>query len=208
MADRVNQNVVRGAATREHLLAVATALFAERGYEATSIDAVLQESGVSRGSLYHHFKGKDALFEAVLEALETDVGRRTTQAAAGASGPAAALRAGCLEWVRIARNPVIQQILLIDAPSVLGWQRWRALEERHALGLIKGALTAVAGQGGLAPDLVEVFSHVVLAAIDEIALFVARSDSPDAAMLAATGAIDEVLSRLLPDPPVRQVPGL
>jgi AcrR family transcriptional regulator len=200
MADRVNQNVARGAATREHLLAVATALFAEHGYEATSIDAVLQQSGASRGSLYHHFKGKDALFEAVLEELETDVGRRTVQAAADAPGPAAALRAGCLEWVRIAREPVIQQILLIDAPAVLGWQRWRALEERHALGLIKGALTAIAAQGGLAPELVEVFSHVVLAAIDEIALFVAGSDSPDAAMAAGTGAIDEVLSRLLGSP--------
>ena len=77
MPDRINQNVARGAATREHLLAVATALFAERGYEATSIDAVLQESGASRGSLYHHFKGKDVLFEEVLEVLETDVGRRT-----------------------------------------------------------------------------------------------------------------------------------
>jgi len=64
LPDRVNQNVARGAATREHLLAVAIALFAERGYEATSIEAVLQESGVSRGSLYHHFKGKDVLFEA------------------------------------------------------------------------------------------------------------------------------------------------
>src|ERR1700689_1584800 len=99
MPDRVNQNVARGAANREHLLAVATALFAERGYEATSIDVVLQESGASRGSLYHHFKGKDALFEAVLEAVETDVGRRTMAAAAGGSGPAAALRAGCLGWV-------------------------------------------------------------------------------------------------------------
>ena len=87
MPDRVNQNVARGAATREHLLTVATALFAERGYEATSIEAVLQEAGVSRGSLYHHFKGKDVLFEAVLEALETDVGRRTMEAAAGATSP-------------------------------------------------------------------------------------------------------------------------
>jgi hypothetical protein len=92
------------------------------------------------------------------------------------------------------------QILLIDPPSVLGWQRWRALGERHGLGLIKGALAAIVGQGGLAPDLVEVFARVVLAAIDEIALFVARSDSPDAATLAGTGAIDEVLSRLLASP--------
>jgi AcrR family transcriptional regulator len=195
-----NQNVARGAATREHLLTVATALFAERGYEATSIEAVLQEAGASRGSLYHHFNSKDVLFEAVLEALETDVGRRTMEAAAGAPSAAAALRAGCVEWVRIARDPVIQQILLIDAPSVLGWERWRALGERHGLGLIKGGLKAIAAQGGLAPDLVDVFAHVILASIDEIALYVARSDSTDAATLAGTGAIDEVLSRLLTSP--------
>ena len=200
MPDRVNQNVARGAATREHLLAVATALFAERGYEATSIEAVLQAAGVSRGSLYHHFAGKDALFEAVLEVLETDVGRRTMEAATGVTDPAEALRAGCLAWIEIAGDPVIQQILLIDAPAVLGWERWRELGERHGLGLIKAGLAAVADQGGLAPGLIEVFSHVILAAIDEIALFVARSDQTGTATQDGTAAINEVLNRLLAIP--------
>jgi AcrR family transcriptional regulator len=199
MPERANRNVVRGAVTREHLLTVATTLFAERGYEATSIEAVLQEAGVSRGSLYHHFKGKEALFEAVLEALETDVGRRTMEAALLASSPAAVLRAGCLAWIQLAGDPVVQRILLIDAPSVLGWDRWRSFEERHALGLVKGVLSAIADEGGLAPDLVDVFAHVVLATMNELALLVARSDEPEAALLTGTKAIDEVLSRLLGD---------
>jgi AcrR family transcriptional regulator len=194
----MNRNVVRGAATRQHLVTVATALFAERGYESTSVEAVLQASGVSRGSLYHHFKGKDALFTAVLESLETDIGRRTVEAAADASGPAAALRAGCLAWVEMAADPVVQQILLIDAPSVLGWERWRDLEERHALGLIRAVLAEIAGEGGLTVDLVDVFSHVVLASMNEIALLVARSDDPGTAMAVGVLAIDELLSRLLP----------
>ncbi len=197
--DRPNQNVARGAVTREHLLSVATTLFAERGFEATSIESVLQQAGVSRGSLYHHFKGKDALFEAVLEALETDVGRRTVEAAAAASGPAAALRAGCLAWIEIAGDPVVQRILLIDAPSVLGWDRWRAMEERHALGLIKDVLRAISAEGGLAPDLVDIFSHVILATVNEIALLIARSDETGAAMRTGEAAIDEVLARLLHD---------
>jgi AcrR family transcriptional regulator len=200
MADRANQNVARGAVTREHLVTVATALFAERGYEGTSIEAVLREAGVSRGSLYHHFAGKDALFEAVLEALETDVGRRTLEAAAGAPDATAALRAGCLAWVRMAGDPVVQRVLLVDAPSVLGWERWRDLEERHALGLIKTALGAIAEDGGLAPDLVDVFSHVILATMNEIALLVARSGDTGPAMRAGAGAIDEVLFRLLGAP--------
>ena len=63
--DRPNKNVARGEATRGQLISIARRLFAERGYEDTSIEAVLREAGVSRGSLYHHFAGKKDLFRAV-----------------------------------------------------------------------------------------------------------------------------------------------
>ena len=66
----MNRNAERGRATREQLLDVAEALFAANGYEDTSTEAVLREAGVSRGSLYHHFPSKDALFYAVLEQVE------------------------------------------------------------------------------------------------------------------------------------------
>jgi AcrR family transcriptional regulator len=197
MPERTNQNLARGAATREHLIEVATTLFAERGYEDTSIETVLQVASVSRGSLYHHFKNKEALFEAVLEAIETDTGLRVVEAAAGATDSKEILRLGALAWVQLAGDPVVQRVLLIDAPAVLGWERWRALEERHALGLIKGVLAAIAEQGELDPGLVDVFSHVILAAINEIALLIARSDQPDRETQVGADAIDEVLSRLL-----------
>jgi AcrR family transcriptional regulator len=197
MPERTNQNVARGAATREHLIEVATTLFAERGYEETSIETVLHVASVSRGSLYHHFKNKEALFEAVLEAIENDTGLRVMEAAAGATDPKEILRLGSLAWVQLAGDPVVQRVLLIDAPAVLGWERWRALEERHALGLIRGVLAAIADQGDLEPGLVDVFSHVILAAINEIALLIARSDQPDQEAQVGADAIDEVLSRLL-----------
>ena len=195
--DRPNKNVARGEATRAQLIAIATRLFASRGYEDTSIEAVLREAGVSRGSLYHHFAGKEALFEAVLEDVEVRVGGAVIAAAADAAGPVAALRAGFLAWIRIAGDPVVQRILLIDAPSVLGWARWRAMEERHALGLIRATLQAVADGGSLRPDLVDTLAHVLLASVNEVALLVARSDDPDSAMKAGAGAIDELLQRLL-----------
>lgn len=197
MPERTNQNLARGAATREHLIEVATTLFAERGYEDTSIETVLQVASVSRGSLYHHFKNKEALFEAVLEAIENETGLRVMEAAASATDPKEILRLGSLAWVQLAGDPVVQRVLLIDAPAVLGWDRWRALEERHALGLIRGVLAAIAEQGELDPELVDVFSHVILAAINEIALLIARSDQPDRETQVGAGAIDEVLSRLL-----------
>src|SRR5207344_2626905 len=144
--DRPNKNVARGEATRGQLIAIARRMFAERGYEDTSVEAVLREAGVSRGSLYHHFASKEALFEAVAEDVETSVGVQTLAAAGGSDGPVAALRAGSLNWIRLAGDPVVQRILLIDGPSVLGWERWRAMEERHALGLIRMVLEAAAAQ--------------------------------------------------------------
>ena len=195
--DRPNKNVARGEATRSQLIAVARRMFADRGYEDTSIEAVLREAGVSRGSLYHHFPSKEALFEAVAEDVETTVGTQTIAATAGADGPVAALRAGSLAWVRLAGDPVVQRILLIDGPAVLGWERWRAMEERHALGAITLVLQAAAPQAQLRPELVGPLAHVLLASVNEVALLVARSDDPRAAMKAGEDAIDELLQRLL-----------
>jgi AcrR family transcriptional regulator len=194
--DRPNKNVARGEATRGQLIAVATRMFAERGYEDTSIEAVLREAGVSRGSLYHHFASKEALFEAVAEDMETSVGVQTLAAADGITEPLAALRAGFLAWIRLAGDPVVRRILLVDAPSVLGWERWRAMEEDHALGLIRLALQAIAEQGKLRPELVGTFANVLLASVNEVALLVARSDDRDEAMKAGADAIDELLQRL------------
>jgi AcrR family transcriptional regulator len=196
VADRPNKNVTRGEATRAQLLAIGTKLFAERGYEGTSIEAVLQEAGVSRGSLYHHFAGKEALFEAVLEDVEAKVGAQTVEAALEATSPADALRAACLAWIRIAGEPVVRRILLIDAPSVLGWERWRAMDERP-LSMMKTVLRAVADDGNLRPDLVDTLAHVILASVNEVALLVAQSDDPQSAMRAGADAIDELLRRLL-----------
>jgi AcrR family transcriptional regulator len=194
--DRPNKNVARGEATRGQLIAVATRMFAERGYEDTSIEAVLREAGVSRGSLYHHFPSKEALFEAVAEDMETSVGVQTLAAADGITEPLAALRAGFLAWIRLAGDPVVRRILLIDAPSVLGWERWRAMEEDHALGLSRLVLQAIAEQGKLRPELVGTLANVLLASVNEVALLVARSDDREAAMNAGADAIDELLQRL------------
>src|SRR5215471_15831561 len=57
-------------ATRAALLDEATRLFAAHGYAGTSLEDVASASQVTRGAVYHHFEGKQALFEAVLDAQE------------------------------------------------------------------------------------------------------------------------------------------
>jgi AcrR family transcriptional regulator len=198
----VDRRQDRGQATREQLVTEATRLFADRGFEATSVEAVLDAAGVSRGSLYHHFKSKDALFEAVLDAAEVRIGEATLLAAAAAGDdPVDVLRAGALEWIRLAGDPVVQRIVLIDAPAVLGWERWREIEEQNALGNLRAAMQAVADDGRLGAALVDPFAHMLLAAVNELALLVARADDTATAQRQAEVAVDELLTRLLAKPP-------
>ena len=161
---------------------------------------MLEAAGVSRGSLYHHFPSKEALFEAAMQAVETRVGEATLVAVAGITDPLASLRAGCLEWVRLAGDPLVQRIILTDAPSVLGWQRWREIEEEHALGTLKVAMRLAALEGRIPRELVDVFAHTLLVTMNELAFMIVRSDDIEAAQRTAEVAVDELLGRLLGPP--------
>jgi AcrR family transcriptional regulator len=195
--EMVDKRVQRGQATREQLVDVATRLFAERGFDGTSIEAVLEEAGVSRGSLYHHFASKEALFEAAFMAVEARIGAETATAALNEGEAVAGLRAGALEWMRLAGDPVVQRVVLIDAPAVLGWERWRAYEEETALGMIKAAMQVAAEQGRLPAELADAYAHMLLASVNELAMVIARADDQAAAQRSAEAAIDELFSRLL-----------
>jgi AcrR family transcriptional regulator len=192
----VNQRVEQGQATRAALIDVATGLFATNGYEATAIPAVLDAAGVSRGALYHHFNSKEALFEAVLQAVEAQATLKVTRAARGATDPLDGLRRGCAAYLAMCRDPVVRRISLIDAPAVVGWERWREIDEQHSFGLIKAAIAAIAADGRVKPELVDVMAHVVLAALLEVALLVARADEGRLAIRRGQEAVDELLTAL------------
>jgi AcrR family transcriptional regulator len=189
----VNRKLGRGETTRQELVDAATRLFAERGYEDTSIEAVLGATGVSRGALYHHFAGKEALFEAVLDEVERGVAQAVVDAVAEVTDPVEALRKGTKAWLELTSDPVVRRISLIDAPSVVGWEKWRGIDERHGFGLTKHALESLAEAGHVRPELVDVLAHVLLAALVEVALLIARSEDPVAATKAGEAAIDRLL---------------
>ncbi len=191
------KRAAQGRATREQLIEVATRLFAEHGYEGTSIEAVLTAAGVSRGALYHHFAGKEALFEAVVQAVSDRITAELAGQVGDSADAVAALRTAALAWIGMAGDPVIQRIVLLDAPSVLGWDRWRAMDEGRTLGAMRATLQAVSDSGQLSPELVGPFAHMILAALDEIAVVIARAEDAGTAMAEGRTAVEELLSRLL-----------
>ena len=191
------KRAAQGRATRGQLIEVATRLFAEHGYEGTSIEAVLSAAGVSRGALYHHFAGKEALFEAVVSAVSEQVTVKLTETVQGCADPLDAMRTAALAWIDLAADPVIQRVVLVDAPSVLGWDRWRAMDDGRTLGALRAMLQAVSDSGRLPAELVSPFSHMILAALDEIVLVVARSPDSTAAVAEGRMAVEALLDRLL-----------
>jgi len=193
----LNKKLEQGAATRQHIIEAATRLFTTAGYAGTSIEAVLRDCNVSRGALYHHFPGKDALFEAVLEAVEAQVAGRIQARARKAKNAVEALHAGCDAWLELARDRTVKQIVFIDAPSVVGWEKWRAIDAGHGFGLLRAALDAVAADGLIPLPLVPTYAHILLAALIEVAMLIARAPDPPAASKLGKAAIQDLLTRLL-----------
>jgi len=179
--------------TRATLVATARRLFAERGYGAVGTEEIVRESGVTRGALYHHFADKQRLFRAVVEQVERELADKVGAAALEATDPLDALRRGAAVFLDSALDPEVQQITLLDGPSVLGWEAWREIGEAYGLGLVQATLQAAMDAGLLQPQPVRPLAHLLIGALDEAALYLARADD----LKTARAEVGETVESLL-----------
>lgn len=187
----------RSEATRRALIAAARALFGARGYGDVGTEEIVAKAGVTRGALYHQFSDKKDLFRAVLEDLEQDIIQRLgEQVVAKASGPGEALMATVAAWLDASEEPEVQQIMLIDAPGVLGWEEWRAIGQRHALGEAMAMLEAAMEEGTVARQPVRPLAHVVVGALDEAVLYIAGAEDRAVARAEMTDVLQRLISGL------------
>lgn len=186
----------RTAATRAQLIGAARKLFADKGFSEVSTQAIVAAAGVTRGALYHQFADKTELFAAVYEDVErelvADIGRQIS--AAGPGDPLEAMRVGARLFLDGCSAPDVQQIVLIDAPAVLGWERWRAVGVKYGLGVIEAMLAAAIEQGAIPQQPLRSTAHVLLGALDEAALFVARAADRDQARTDMEAVCDRLIS--------------
>ena len=196
MQRMVDQRRARGRATRERLLAGARQLFGEQGYEATSIEAVLDASGVARGALYHHFQSKAELFDAVAQEVFVEIAEQTSAAAEQGADPLERLRAGTHAWLQMALDPAIQRIALLDPQTAVGWARWRALDEQYTLGGLRASFGRLSAEGRIPDGEWELLAQMLLAALNEAALFIAYAEDQQAALDTGRAAVDTLLDRL------------
>jgi AcrR family transcriptional regulator len=179
----------RTEATRSRLISTARRLFAYRGFAGTSTEEILEMSSVSRGAMYHQFASKKELFRYTFEAVEEDLTARVMAAAMHGSDPVSRLRMGFGAFLDQCRHPDVLRIVMLDGPTVLGWDTWHEIDGRYAFGVWRQLLGAA-----VEPDAVEPLAHLVMGAVMRAGMVVARADNPVAAKLAMTTAFEKILA--------------
>ena len=182
--------------TRARVVATARRLFAEQGYFSTGTTQIVEVAGVgTRGALYHHFESKEALFLAVFEEIEIDLGAKVGITITGDTW-IERLDQALSAFLDASLEPEVRRVLLIDGPAVLGWDTWREIEARYGLGAFRYMLEEGMAEGSIREVDSDTMAHLLLSIVDEAALFIAHSDDPDGARGTAGASVAALVAGL------------
>ena len=184
-------------ATRAALLDSAVRLFSDKGFAATSLDDVVRDARVTKGALYHHFKGgKTELFEAVFQEVDLRLAERTAAAVPDGAGPWELVDAGLDGYLEACSDPVIRRIMFQEGPVALGWARWRELDGCSARELLAGAVQGLLDSGEIRPQPVELLTRLLFTTLGEAGMSVAEAQDQEAARAEAKALILSLLDGL------------
>ena len=192
-----NKKVEQSEVTQGALLRVARELFTDKGYANTATEDIVQRAGVTRGALYHHFRDKEDLFQAVFEDAERGLVETVRAAVASAqTDPWQGFLVGCQAFLDACLEPAVQRIVLLDAPSVLGWETWRRIDAEYGVGLVRQSLQAATDAGYVDLLPVDPLAHILLGALTEAAMVIARAEDVRAARAEVGAVVDRLLQGL------------
>jgi len=186
------------AATKEALIDVAEELFTEHGYASTSLDAIVSGAEVTKGALYHHFSGKQALFQAVSERVEARASEQIRRTIADQDDPWEKAEQGLQQFLRTVQEPAYRRLVIQDGPAVLGYERYREQEERSAFAVVLDLVREVFTERGLEVDeeMAATFGRLFFGALSSAGESVANADDPEAAAARVEIAVRFILAGL------------
>jgi AcrR family transcriptional regulator len=181
---------------RAKLVAAARKAFSEKGFAASSMDALTAEAGLTRGALYHNFGDKRGLFAAVVEQIDMEMASRAKACGAAAGEGWDALLAEGAAYIEMALDPEVQRIVLLDGPAVLGDpSRWPS--QNSCLQVTRQAIEQLMGQGVLKAVDAEAAARLISGAALNAAMWVAASAEPERVLPRAKEAFQALAEGLL-----------
>lgn len=171
------------ASTKRALVEAAEGLFTDHGYANASLDSIVAGAQVTKGALYHHFSGKQALFEAVFERVEQDASKRIQKSLKGKRDPWDKARRGLGAFLEVVQEPRYRRIVVQEGPAVLGYERYREQEERSTFATVVDILRSVleAGNWDLDEEMVQTFARIFFGAMSAAGESVAGAEDGIAA---------------------------
>jgi len=185
-------------ATRRAVLAAARSSFGKKGYAQTSVDEIAAAARVTKGAVYHHFAGKEALFRAVYSEVEAEAQARTAEAIDPNGPPVDQIVAGVNAYLDVALDEEIQRITLIDGPTVLGLEPEGPADQQPGFLALRSFIATAIADGQLVDLDPEVLTHLVGGLSLLGGLLIARSSDPDGTRAALGPALDLMLRGLAP----------
>lgn len=184
------------ASTKRALVDVAEQLFTDHGYANASLDTIVAGARVTKGALYHHFTGKQALFEAVFERIETEAAATIQKAIRGKRDPWEKARAGLAAFSQVVQQPRYRRIVIQEGPSVLGYERFREQEERttyaNMVDIVRGILDA--GTWRLDEAMLQTFARIFFGTMSAAGDVVATAPDPETAAQRVEAAVGFLLA--------------
>lgn len=184
--------------TKRALVDVAEQLFTTHGYSATSLDAIVAGADVTKGALYHHFSGKQAIFEAAFERVESRASSGIARATEGHDDPWEKAQAGLRAFLGAVQEPAYRQVVISDGPSVLGHERFREQEERSTYAIVDEIVRSALGTDAYDLDdaMLDTFTRIFFGAMSAAGSAVAVSQDPAAAAARVELAIGTIMAGL------------
>lgn len=196
-----NKKVLQSVATRAELLRVAADLFADRGYAGTPLDEIARKAGLTKGALYHHFRDKRALFDALVgELLQREIRRIADESRRQTA------HTHENSWERLIaitdlfldgfRNPQLRRVVWLDAPAVLGQERWQQVVAAPILEQVRW-IAGVFARLGVVEDRFQLpVAQLVFGAVHEAGMAIARAPDQDAKRAELAPALHWMLEEL------------
>jgi AcrR family transcriptional regulator len=181
------------------IVSAARELMAARGYADVTIDDVVGRAGVAKGAFYHHFSSKQALLDVVVDELQAEIAGELRDNRRP-DPPSARVLADILEeYLRRAAQPARRRLVLFEGPEVLGWERWREIDDSHFAGMTRAGIAAILPPS-TAAAVVDDATRLVLGAVMEAALSTGRSADPDHSAARYGRLLGDLLSGLVREP--------
>lgn len=166
---------------REKLIAAARKAFAEKGFAAASMDELTASVGLTRGALYHNFGDKKGLLAAVVAQIDGEMAERARADASHASNDWERLLAEGVAYIKMALDPEVRRIVLLDGPAFLGDPaQWPG--QISCLDATRQTVKKMLEDGVLKAVDADAAAHMLNSAAMNAAIWIAASNEPERAL--------------------------